>query len=590
MNVTSIQSLEGSSSARPESERAARGIGFEGLLRSELGASPSRESRAESRNPGDSRAARSEAGALQRSPAASSSSAEPAGIREIDESDGSEMSTGGSRTVEGEGARPERPPGEGVVLFGSGERGDSPASGDAAMDARLDEVEAATAASDPSLTAAYARPASSPADAAAAVATGATSGSSSGSAAAIASTAVGQAAARSRSDAGDSGAVVSSGSGDGVVRVAPDVSPARTVAESASPSNGGRFPASTSAAVDAAAVGSAREAESDIPTRAESGRSALEAGESELARTRSEAVEARVAGRAASLAGGEAGRAASPGSPRSEGGARAIDSPAPGAGAGREVLQGTDRHAARDREGGDGPPPDDRSIDSRLADKGSSDGLSARAGFDSSIGLGSVAPTAAPVDGATGTATHIQALPAASVGATGQPGVESPPAGAAPPPPAADALAVQTEWLATRGGGSARLVLHPPELGEIAIRVTLRDGSVDVVMIAHEAAAKTIAEEQSDRLAQAFSNRDLRMGSFEVRQAETRVESEANVEAQLGNPDARDGGQSGGDPNAAADDGADRVGGRLRSLNERLAGLPLQAPTPPAERNVDLRI
>ncbi len=587
MNVTSIQSLEGNASARPESEQAGRGIGFEGLLRSELGASPSRESRAEPRNPGDSRAARSEAGALQRGPAASSSSAETAGSREIDESDGDEMSTGGSRTVEGEGARPERLPGEAVLLFESGERiGDPPASGDAAMDARLDEFEAATAASDPSPADASARQASGPADAAA------TSGASSGSAAAIASTAVGQAVVRSRADAGDSGAVLSSGSGDGVVRAASDANPARIVAEPGVASNEVRLPASTSAGVEAAAVDSAQEAESDTRARAESRGSALESGESDRARSRTEAFEARIAGRAANIAGGEAGRAASPGSLRSEGGAAAIDSRAPGVEAGREVLHGSDRHGARDREGGDGPPPDDRSIDPRLADEGSSDRLSARAGLDSSIGPGSVVPAAAPVDGATSAAAHVQALPAATVGATGLPVAEAPPAGAAPPPPpAADALAVQTEWLATRGGGSARLVLHPPELGEIAIRVTLREGSVDVVMIAHEAAAKAIAEEQSDRLAQAFSNRDLRMGSFEVRQAETRVASEADVEAQLGNPDARDGGRSGRDPNAAADDdGANRVGGTLRSLNERPAALPLQALTPPAERSVDLRI
>ena len=97
---------------------------------------------------------------------------------------------------------------------------------------------------------------------------------------------------------------------------------------------------------------------------------------------------------------------------------------------------------------------------------------------------------------------------------------ESTAPGRAVPAAAADNVAVQTEWLVTRGGGSARLVLHPPELGEIAIRVTVRDGVVDVMMVAQESSAKAIAEQQSERLAQAFSNRDLRMDSFEVRRGD----------------------------------------------------------------------
>lgn len=303
-----------------------------------------------------------------------------------------------------------------------------------------------------------------------------------------------------------------------------------------------------------------------------------------------ETLEARIAGRAAPLAGSEAARAASTGSSRLEGTPPAIDSRAPGVAARAEGRSDSDRSGAQDREGGDRHSASDRSVDPRLADRGSADGLAARAGFDSAIGVGSVLPATAQIDGSTGAATSVSALPVASVGATLQPGVDAPPAGAAPPAPAADALAVQTEWLATRGGGSARLVLHPPELGEIAIRVRVRDGSVDVVMIAHEAAAKAIAEEQSDRLAQAFSTRDLRMGSFEVRQAETRAAAEAGPEAQLGNPDARDGGQSRRESNAAAADRVDRGGGAPRSLNGRPAGLPAQALAVQAERSVDLRI
>lgn len=340
------------------------------------------------------------------------------------------------------------------------------------------------------------------------------------------------------------------------------------------------------------AAGAAQEATSDSRARAEGRANAAEGGESERARTGpgTEALEARIAGRAASLAGAEAGRVAASGSPRPEGAGPAIDSGATRSEAATEGLQGSERRGARGREDGEGPPQDDRSIDLRLADKGPSDGLAARADFDPAIAVGSVVTATAPVGDANGAATHVQLLPSANVGATAQPGAEAPPAGASPPPPAADALAVQTEWLATRGGGSARLVLHPPELGEIAIRVSVRDGSVDVVMIAHEAAAKAIAEEQSDRLAQAFSTRDLRMGSFEVRQAESRAATEGSPDARLGNPDARDGGQSRRDSNAAADGRVDRVAGTSPGPFGRPAGLPSQAFSTPAERSVDLRI
>ncbi|MCR9093340.1 MAG: flagellar hook-length control protein FliK [bacterium] len=119
------------------------------------------------------------------------------------------------------------------------------------------------------------------------------------------------------------------------------------------------------------------------------------------------------------------------------------------------------------------------------------------------------APEVASVDGAAAVASPV-AGQVTETTTTATPGSPQPAA-------ASQAISVQTEWLATRGGGTARMVLHPPELGEIAIRVSLRGGAVDVVMVAQEAAARGVAEEQSERLAQAFANRDLRLENFEVR-------------------------------------------------------------------------
>ena len=118
------------------------------------------------------------------------------------------------------------------------------------------------------------------------------------------------------------------------------------------------------------------------------------------------------------------------------------------------------------------------------------------------------APDTVPIEGA-GIVANPVAGAVTEMTTTTTPGTPTPAA-------ASDAIAVQTEWLASRGGGTARLLLNPPDLGEIAIRVTLRNGAVDVVMVAHEALARSVAEDQSDRLAQAFSSRDLRMENFEI--------------------------------------------------------------------------
>ena len=122
------------------------------------------------------------------------------------------------------------------------------------------------------------------------------------------------------------------------------------------------------------------------------------------------------------------------------------------------------------------------------------------------------APEVASVDGAVAVASPVAGL----VTETTTPAAPGTPS----PVVASEAIAVQTEWLATRGGGTARLVLHPPELGEMAIRVTLRGGAVDVVMVAQEAMAAGVADEQSERLAQAFAGRDLRLDQFEVRRGD----------------------------------------------------------------------
>lgn len=185
------------------------------------------------------------------------------------------------------------------------------------------------------------------------------------------------------------------------------------------------------------------------------------------------------------------------------------------------------------------------------------------------------APATVAIEGATAVASPVAGA-VTEITTTATPGAPT-------PPTASDAISVQTEWLATRGGGTARLLLSPPELGQIAIRVTLRGDAVEVVMVAQEALAKGIAEEQSERLSQAFANRDLRMEHFEVRRGSA---------ADLPNGDGERFAESGAQRDGQANDRG-RSGGRLRGSGNAGADDVLAMPrimTKAPETGVDLRI
>jgi hypothetical protein len=78
-------------------------------------------------------------------------------------------------------------------------------------------------------------------------------------------------------------------------------------------------------------------------------------------------------------------------------------------------------------------------------------------------------------------------------------------------------LPIHVEWLAARGGGSARIQLHPPELGGVELSVQVRGNAVHVVIRADEAAAARAALDGRELLADALAGRELRVESFEVR-------------------------------------------------------------------------
>jgi flagellar hook-length control protein FliK len=103
--------------------------------------------------------------------------------------------------------------------------------------------------------------------------------------------------------------------------------------------------------------------------------------------------------------------------------------------------------------------------------------------------------------------------------------------------PPAEAVPLHVEWLAARGGGAARLRLHPPELGEIDLSVRVRDGAVQVVIRAREPAAQRLVAEGRVGLVDALAARDLRVETFQVLTADGEARGEgAGRESALGDP------------------------------------------------------
>ncbi len=79
-----------------------------------------------------------------------------------------------------------------------------------------------------------------------------------------------------------------------------------------------------------------------------------------------------------------------------------------------------------------------------------------------------------------------------------------------------DAVPVHVEWLAARGGGTARIALDPPHLGPVDISVSVRGDRVEVVVHAGSEAANLL-QGAREGLHQSMAGLDLRMDRFEVR-------------------------------------------------------------------------
>ncbi|MCP5042043.1 MAG: hypothetical protein GY944_13520 [bacterium] len=166
--------------------------------------------------------------------------------------------------------------------------------------------------------------------------------------------------------------------------------------------------------------------------------------------------------------------------------------------------------------------PGEREHATREADRVRTDGVRAEvadeAGFESQS-LRAVPSAATTVASPTDPAIS-------SVAANANPPVVTEPAQEAAEPAAptstarpmpAEAIPQHIEWLVARGGGSAQIQLHPPELGKLTIQVSVRGDDVQVVMNVREAAAQTLVAEYKESLENALTSKDLKLEQFEVR-------------------------------------------------------------------------
>lgn len=110
-------------------------------------------------------------------------------------------------------------------------------------------------------------------------------------------------------------------------------------------------------------------------------------------------------------------------------------------------------------------------------------------------------------------------------------------------PQPVQAIPRNVELLASRGGGTARLRLHPAELGEVDITVSIRGDVVNVIIHADEPAARAAVMAHREQLAESLGTRDLRLQGFDVTSG-GREQGAEDRQAQWGGTDGRPGQQS----------------------------------------------
>ncbi|RIK90516.1 MAG: hypothetical protein DCC71_25525, partial [Proteobacteria bacterium] len=92
----------------------------------------------------------------------------------------------------------------------------------------------------------------------------------------------------------------------------------------------------------------------------------------------------------------------------------------------------------------------------------------------------------------------------------------APPAAAPAAGAPSEAVAERVAWLAQHGGGTARIKLNPPALGEIEIEVRLRGGVADVAVRTRESATQLLLAAERGTVSHILAARDIRIEDFSV--------------------------------------------------------------------------
>ncbi|MGH0033701.1 MAG: flagellar hook-length control protein FliK [Myxococcota bacterium] len=156
------------------------------------------------------------------------------------------------------------------------------------------------------------------------------------------------------------------------------------------------------------------------------------------------------------------------------------------------------------------------------------------------------------------------------------------------PVPVAD-LPARIDGLAQQGGGSARIRLDPPHLGEIQLEVRIRGDAVVVRMVAREHAARSVLEEGRGMLADGLAARSLRMDRMDVTAA---APAAGDPDVFGGAADSR-GGSSDAAPDGSREDPTQTTRGRAAAPPATNPTAPAPGrvqPTLVARDRVDLRI
>lgn len=143
-------------------------------------------------------------------------------------------------------------------------------------------------------------------------------------------------------------------------------------------------------------------------------------------------------------------------------------------------------------------------------------------------------------------------------------------------PPERMDLREQVVLLAEQGGGSARLTLRPPELGEVQLVVRVRGRRVVVHVRADELGAQQAVLDHRERLGDALAAKDLRMEEFRL------------SGTGVGSGDAGASGRRGERGAFAPDPHAVFVPGTARSVPNPSGHAP--RPVVASERGIDLRV